>query len=200
MTGLTVHNQGLSQLDYVTASYHSSIWRAAGNANPSVLECMDMYHQVIENPHVDTISHPTFYLPEEHKLRMTAQEWLELFRNMRQRNVAFEINLDSTNLTRDPNNNLDRDLIRHAMLEGVPLIVGFDFHYLEDWGCLPSPPMVLTEREATQLFYEHSRNGGINRLLTRVLSNIEVLKQLGVQPRDIVNSSPELFTSWLRKR
>lgn len=198
--GLTVHNDGLSKLDYVTASYHSSIWRAAGNSDPSIGECMDMYHQVVENPHVDTISHPTFYLPSEQKLDMTAHEWLELFRNMRQRQVAFEINLDSTNLIHDPTDNLDRELIRQAMEEGVPLIIGFDFHYPEDWGCLPSPGLVLTETEATQLFDEHLKNGGIDRLLTKVLSNIHALQEMGIQPQDIVNSSPDLFTSWLKNR
>jgi len=111
---MTIDNEGLSQLDYVTASFHSSIWYAAGHEEPNSVDCLDMYHYIVDNPNVDTISHPTFYIPQNVRADMSSSDWTELLQNMRDRKVAFEINLDSTNLARDPNDNLDRNLIAFA--------------------------------------------------------------------------------------
>ena len=198
--GLTVHNEGLSGLDYVTASFHSSIWYAAGKESPSKTTCLDMYQYVAENPHVDAISHPTFYIPRDVKTSMSAQDWAELFQNMKEKGVAFEINLDSTNLTFSRDENLDRALIALAMKVGTPLVIGFDFHYMADWGGYPSPSILLEEDETRKLFNKHVENGSVNKLLGRVLGNIYALKDLGLTASNILNSNNGLFDTWISGR
>lgn len=198
--GLTVHNEGLTSLDYVTASFHSSIWQASGREAPSKTTCLDMYQYVAENPNIDAISHPTFYIPRDVKTTMMPQDWIELFQNMKERGVAFEINLDSTNLTFNREGNLDRDLIALAMKVGTPLVIGFDFHYIADWGGYPSPSIILGEEESRRLFTQHVENGSASKLLSRVLGNIYALRQMGLVPINIVNSTQEQFLKWLAKK
>lgn len=197
---LTVSNFGLSQLDYVTTSFHSSIWRAAGNPDLSRNGCIKMYNYVVDNSHVDAISHPILCIPTELKLSMTADDWIELFTHMREKQVAFEVNLDSTNLIYSRGKNLDRALVISTLKYCVPIVIGFDFHYLADWGCYPSPELLTSPENAIKLFHEHCANGSINRLLARILGNIYALKEIGFQPQDIVNSSEERFNTWLSGR
>lgn len=198
--GLTVHNEGLAQLDYVTASFHSSIWYAAGNESPNKTQSLDMYQYTVANTNVDAISHPTFYIPRDVKLEMTALDWQELFQHMKERGVAFEINLDSTNLVYTKESTLDRDLIALALKVGVPLVMGFDFHYMADWGAYPSPSIILDENEARKLFQTHVENGSVSKLLARVLGNIYALKQLGLEPVNIMNSNQNQFKTWLSQK
>lgn len=199
--GLTVRDEALSQLDYVTASFHSSIYYAAGNESPKTTGAMNMYNHVVANPNVDAISHPTFYLPQQEKLIMTPTDWSELFVNMSKNKVAFEINLDSTNLVYDRDGtNLDRNLLMHALKAGVPLVIGFDFHYIADWGGFPSPLLLINEDEIKIIIKEHHENGTISRLLARVLGNMYALKQMGIEPSNIVNSNDKLFKNWLAER
>lgn len=196
---LSVHDEALAQLDYVTCSYHSSLWRAAGNADPTKNDCLSAYTRALDNPHVDTLSHPTINLPPEAKARMTAADWTELLQHMKQKQVAFEVNLDSTNLILNKGYNLDAALVQHALSEEVPIVIGFDFHYPHDWGCYPSPRLVQ-KQDAPGLYAEHLDNGSVSRLLARVLGNIYALRQLGLQPADITNSTPSRFTHWLDSR
>lgn len=198
--GLTVHDEGLSQLDFVMASFHSSIWHAAGHESPSSTASIDMYHYVVENQNVDALAHPTYYIPEDVKAKMTSQDWSELLQNMKEKQVAFEINLDSTNLVYDKQKSLDRDIILQALKVETPLVIGFDFHYISDWGGYPSPSLVLGEEEARRLFQEHVKNGSVDRLLARVLGNINALSQMGLRPHDILNSSKDKFVEWLLKK
>lgn len=197
---LTVHDEGLSQLDFVTASFHSSIWHAAGHQGPDKTTSIDMYHYVVENQNVDMISHPTFYVPHEVKAKMSSQDWSELLKNMKENKVAFEISLDSTNLVYSKGGTLDRDIVSEALKVGTPLIIGFDFHYISDWGGYPSPALLLDPDEAKRLFREHVENGSVSRLLARVLGNIYALEQMGLQPHNILNSSKDKFLQWLEKR
>lgn len=197
---MTVDNRGLSQLDYVSASFHSSIWRAAGYKDPNSTECLDMYHYIVDNQNVDVISHPTYYIPQEVKRKMTAQDWTELLQNMKEREVAFEINLDSTNLVYERGGNLDRNVILQAMKTGTPLVIGFDFHNASDWGAYPSPELTLTEDEAKKLFREHMENGSTSRLLAKVMGNISSLEEMGLCAHDILNSKEDKFIEWLIKR
>lgn len=197
---LTVHDEGLSQLDFVTASFHSSIWHAAGHESPDKTTSIDLYHYVVENQNVDMISHPTFYVPSEVKAKMSSQDWSELLKNMKEKQVAFEINLDSTNLVYSKGKNLDRDVISQALKIETPLIIGFDFHNISDWGGYPSPDLLLDPDEARRLFREHVANGSISKLLARVLGNIYALEEMGLQPHDILNSSKDTFLQWLAKR
>lgn len=195
---LTVQNVGLASLDYVTASLHSSIWYAAGNEEMNLATCMEMYNHVADNPNVDTISHPTFYLPKDLKLRMKAKDWQELFVHMKSTGVAFEINLDSTKLTYDAEgNNLDRELVIQAMKFGVPIVIGFDFHDIASWGGYPSPKLLVGEAEIRRLFQIHLDNGSIDKLLARVMGNIYALKEMGIKPSNIMNSTQTLFKYWL---
>ena len=195
---LTVHDEGLSQLDYVTASFHSSIWHAAGYQTLSKTGAIDMYHYVVENPNVDVISHPTFYIPTEVKAKMSSEDWRELLGNMRDRKVAFEINLDSTNLLYTKGGSLDRDIVLLAAKIGTPLVIGFDFHYISDWGGYPSPSLLLSEDDARRLFKEHAENGSVSRLLARVLGNLYALKEMGLRPHNIKNASEKHFLEWLQ--
>lgn len=196
---LNLTNDTLSQLDYVTCSFHSSIWRAAENPSLSKTSCLDTYQYALENPNVDTLSHPTLYIPKEVKSEMRAEDWNELFQLMSQKQVAFEVNLDSTNLIFNMGYNLDTKLLLSALNHDVPIVIGFDFHYPHDWGCYPSPKLI-TQNQASNLFKEHYENGSINRLLARVLGNIYALRQLGLQPDDVLNNSQETFLNWLSKR
>lgn len=196
---LSLTDDALSQLDYVTCSFHSSLWRAGGNSDPSKTVCLDTYNNALTNSHVDTLSHPTINIPPEVKASMTSQDWDELFQLMSERQVAFEVNLDSTNLTFNDGRNLDRALLLNALNHGVPIVIGFDFHYPHDWGCYPSPRLVTCD-QAKGLFEEHLKNGSIDRLLARVLGNIYALKQLGLQPSDILNNGQGQFLEWLNKR
>lgn len=198
---LTIKDEALSKLDFVTTSFHSSIWHAAGNEKAkSGSEVIDMYHYVVENPNVDMLSHPTLYVPDEVKKNMTMQDWSELLKHMKEANVAYEINLDSTNLTYTRGKNIDRDVILEAIKIGTPLIIGFDFHYLSDWGVSPSPKLILDPEEARKVFQASVENGSISKLLSRVLGNIHALEEMGVRPHNIVNSSKDKFLQWLSKR
>jgi histidinol phosphatase-like PHP family hydrolase len=198
---MTVRNPGLKQLDFVTASFHSSIWHAAGNETAKKgSDVIDMYHYIVENQNVDMISHPTLYLPDDVKEKMSPQDWTELLTHMRDANVAFEISLDSTNLTYTRGRNIDREIITEAIKIGTPLIIGFDFHYLSDWGVSPSPKLVLDPNEARSIFQASVRNGSISKLLSRVLGNIYALEEMGVRPHNIVNSKQDKFVQWLSKR
>ncbi|HQG57566.1 MAG TPA: hypothetical protein PLX79_01160 [Candidatus Dojkabacteria bacterium] len=196
---LSLTDEALSQLDYVTCSFHSSLWKATGNSDPSKAVCLDTYNHALTNPNVDTLSHPTINIPLDVKMSMTPQDWNELFQLMSEKQVAFEVNLDSTNLAFNNGRNLDRALLLNALNHGVPIVIGFDFHYPHDWGCYPSPRLV-TKDKAEKLFHEHLENGSIDRLLARVLGNIYALKQLGLQPTDILNNGQGQFVNWLRKR
>ena len=196
----TVENNALGELDYVTASFHSSIWNLAGNPEPSIKTSIDTYQAVVNNPNVDAISHPTFYLPETVKDKMTPGDWKELFKVMKQKQVAFEVNMDSTNLVFGANNDLDRKLVATAVEEGTPLVIGFDFHELSDWGCYPSPKVLVDVNEASQVFQQLSNNGSNNRFLARVMGNMYALKQMGITPSHVVNSTESAFTGWLEQR
>lgn len=196
---LSVNDEVLQQLDYVTCSFHSSLWRASGNPDPTKKVFLDTYQNIVANRNVDTISHPTFYLPPEVKQNMTASDWKELLQHMKEAQVAFEVNLDSTDLVHNRGNNLDRALIVSALKHEVPIVIGFDFHYPHDWGCYPSPRL-LREKDAEALFQEHCQNGSISKLLARVLGNIYALKQLGLQPSDVLNHSQTSFNAWLSDR
>lgn len=196
--GLTVRDDGLNQLDFVTASFHSSIWHAAGHESARTgTEFIDMYHYVVENKHVDMLSHPSYYVPDNVKAKMASQDWSELLKNMKDANVAYEINLDSSNLLYNKGKNLDRGILMEALKIGTPLMIGFDFHYMSDWGVSPSPTLILDPEDAKRLFAEHASNGGASKLLTRVLGNICALEQIGLHPHDILNSSRDRFLQWL---
>lgn len=196
---LTVRDDALKQLDFVTASFHSSIWHAAGHESArNGTEFIDMYHYVVENKNVDMLSHPSYYVPDDIKTKMTPGDWSELLQNMKDANVAYEINLDSTNLLYNKGRNLDRGILMEALKIRTPLMIGFDFHYMSDWGVHPSPKLILDPEEAKKLFEEHASNGGASKLLARVLGNICALEQIGLHPHDILNSSKDKFLQWLQ--
>ena len=199
--GLTVENKGLRELDFVTASFHSSIWHAAGHETMKKgSDIIDTYHYVVGNQDVDMLSHPVAYVPYDIRAKMSSADWSELLTNMKKNNVAYEINLDSTDLLNTKGDNLDRKILSEALKTGTPLMIGFDFHYMSDWGVQPSPTLMLDPEDAKKLFHVHVSNGSASRLLARVLGNIYALEQIGVQPHDILNSSKDKFLQWLLKR
>lgn len=199
--GMTVADNALKELDFVTTSFHSSIWHAAGNEKARRgTEVIDMYHYIVENQNVDMLSHPTLYVPEDVKATMTGSDWTELLTHMKDANVAYEINLDSSTIAHSRTQNPDRRVLSEALKVGVPLIIGFDFHYLSDWGIEPSPKLVLEPKEAEDLFRKSIENGTISSLLSKVLGNIHALEEMGVRPHDILNSDKDTFLRWLSER
>lgn len=198
---LNVRNEALKQLDFVTASFHSSIWHAAGHETiKKSSKFIDMYHYVVENQNVDMLSHPTVYVPDDIKRKMSAKDWSELLKNMKEQHVAYEISLDSVNLAYNGGKSLDRNILLEALKIGTPLVIGFDFHYLSDWGVSPSPKLILDPDEARKLFQEHVSNGSASKLLARILGNMQALEQMGIKPHDILNSSKDKFLQWLLER
>jgi histidinol phosphatase-like PHP family hydrolase len=199
--GLTVKSDALKNLDFVTASFHSSIWHAAGNEKARKgSDVIDMYHYVVENQDVDMLSHPTLYVPDEVKGKMTIRDWSELLAHMRDANVAYEINLDSVNLAHTKGGSLDRGVIIEAVKAGTPLMLGFDFHYLSDWGVEPSPKLILSPEEAKEIFRQNVKNGSISKLTAKVMRNIYALEEVGIRPHNILNSNRDTFVQWLNER
>lgn len=199
--GMTVANSALKELDFVTTSFHSSIWHAAGNEKiRKGTEIIDTYHYIVENQNVDMLSHPTLYVPEKVKRAMNGADWTELLTHMKDANVAYEVNLDSSTLTHSHAQNPDRQVLSEALKVGTPLIIGFDFHYLSDWGVEPSPRLILEPEEARDLFKRNAENGTLSHLLSKVLGNIYALEEMGIRPHDILNSDKDTFIKWLKER
>jgi hypothetical protein len=146
------------------------------------------------------LSHPTVYVPDDIKRKMSAKDWSELLKNMKEQHVAYEISLDSVNLAYNGGKSLDRNILLEALKIGTPLVIGFDFHYLSDWGVSPSPKLILDPDEARKLFQEHVSNGSASKLLARILGNMQALEQMGIKPHDILNSSKDKFLQWLLER
>jgi histidinol phosphatase-like PHP family hydrolase len=198
---LTVKNKGLEQLDFVTASFHSSIWHAAGHEKINKgANFIDMYHYVVENQNVDMLSHPGAYVPDDVKAKMSPEDWSELLQNMKGKSVAYEINLDSGNLFDNHGGTLDRKILLEALKIGTPLMIGFDFHYMADWGASPSPSLILDPNEAKELFQKHVADGSASKLLVKVLENLHALEDIGIQPHNILNASKDQFLQWLLER
>lgn len=197
---LSVHDEALAELDYVTCSFHSGLWKATGSPDiEKKSQILDAYMYAVDNENVDTLSHPTVNIPPEVREDMSAGEWSDLLKQMREKGVAFEVNLDSTNLIYNDGRNLDRALVISALDAEVPIVIGFDFHYPHDWGAYTSPRLVNVENIGA-LLQEYLRDGTLDRLLARVIGNIYALKTMGLKPENIVNHSKESFNMWLAPR
>lgn len=197
--GLSLNDNCISQLDVVIASFHKFVWKAfSGEKDYSKQFLIEAYKNAVDNPNVVVLGHPTRCSSKVISL-ITPDDFGPVFEVMNKNGVAFEINLLED--LSSPEEALTVGVMKKAIEMMVPLIVGCDFHHFEDVGLAKGLGVYggVVNEENVQEIFKQNRNFHY-RLLRRLTKNIRILNTLGVTKDNIVNSSDQAFSTWLRER
>lgn len=181
---LDVNDESLRQLDLVIASFHYNYWKMANEGKkPTGYDYIASLIGAASNPHVDILGHPIRELQPIHLEEIRINDFDELFCLMRDREVAYELNLQDYILNdKSKKTDFERDLIQRAANLGVLFVIGLDFHNFNDY----------------QIYNE---SGGLNlKLFRRLWQIMTQFYHLGVDENNLINRNPELFLKWIKER
>lgn len=195
---LSLDKMTLDQLDYVIVSFHRFIWSIVSDESYLTPEYLiNLYMSVVDNEAVSVLGHST-RVSTKLLTAITSEDYLPLIERMSERGVAFEINV-LNDLSSDEEK-LTRGVIRLCVKYGTPIVLSLDFHHLHEVAILQGLSIddEVTEANIDQIF---RKNDQVHfRMLRRLISNVDILKQMGVTKDMVVNSSNQGFDSWLKKR
>ena len=199
---LIITDDVLGQLDLVICSLHYTLYSNATALKDraerlSMAEIIGAYTQAVSNPHIDVLGHPTREIGRSNKNIENLPLWLPLLDLMKEKGVAFELNLAHMNsLGQDAE--LERAVTAEAAKRGLPLFIGFDLHDLKELG-LPSSTGTI-EPATMRTEFEANRDQLHLQLMLKLMRLIRSLEQIGIAPENVVNSSDERFRAWLAAR
>lgn len=198
---LSLTNDVLGKLDVVIAALHWRTWNGFQGPDKSLEESKNKiikaYLNIANNPLVDILGHPTVF-PEDLKNIFTGNDFIPILNQMKNKNVAMEVNL-SVDL-RLSQHRLERDLISVAAKINTPLSIGSDIHHLKYYELLGVYTDTITKDNWQEAFNHHSESGWHFNLFRFLAKNIKLMEDLGVNPKQIINSSYENFDKWFRAR
>lgn len=194
---LDVDNSVLDKLDIVIGSMHYSYWKAAhDNVPPTGNDYILSILNAVQNKNLDVLGHPARELQDAHLAQINIDDWGDIFDVMKSRNMAFEINLLYRSWVSGDRLVLEKKLIEFAAKKGVLFVLGIDFHNFHEFKGASGEDEVFDKNNIDEIF---ERNKGIPnlRLFMWMKRVIQEIGSLGVNPENVVNSSPEKFESWL---
>ncbi len=182
---LDVPREVLSQLDIVIASKHNmkSVFPES-NGKPNATELANMYMNLMDNPEVDIIGHPT---REVHWSEIEKMDWPTIFSKARQTNTALEINVGTP---------LPRKIIKQAVQAGVPLSIGTDAHILDQFQHLSADEKATIENSDDRMEYPL---GVKYSFWKRIVKILRALEEVNAPKEQIITSSAKGFEDWLSK-
>jgi len=193
----------LQKLDLVVASRH------AIDNEKDIKAIKESLLSAIHNPDVDVIGHPDRYIQLNQQVTDTdqpcspevyRQAWDEILYEMAKNGKAFEINF---------NNRPNDELLEIASQKGVKFMLNFDAHDFNQFkqGVLEGyeAKQKWAKGEAADEDLEVLRQYKLDRLtsgpgvraILRLVKYLKKLKQLGVTPNRIINSSRENMINFL---
>jgi histidinol phosphatase-like PHP family hydrolase len=198
---LTTTNEELSKLDIVVASLHWRTWKTFRGSDETTEESKKMilqaYSHVSENTNVDILGHPVVFTSQLNS-EFSAKDFIVILEKMKSNNIAMEINLSY--ISDSPSGKLYLELIKAAVKIGVPLTIGTDLHHLKYYNFPDYFSDYITGKNWQEAFEFHQKSGWHFYLLRYLSRNIQMLKELGVSPEQVVNSSFENFFKWWKGR
>ncbi len=196
---LSLDDECLQEIDFTIASFHRFIWTIfSERVYYSSEELINMYLGALDNPSVRVLGHP---IRTSSKLigPRKSEDFLPVLEKMKEKRVAYEINplIDLS----DEQQKLNLEVIKECSRVGTPLILGFDFHNMEDIDFLKDISLDNNAIEGLSLDYVFSRNADVHfGVFRRLIKNVGILKELGVGKEQIVNSSDQNFDQWINER
>ncbi len=196
---LSLNNECLQQVDFTIASFHRFIWTIfSEKTHYSHDDLVSMYLGALDNSSVCVLGH-TIRPSTKRVGSLQFEDFLPLIKKMKKKRIAYEIN-PLVDLS-DEQESLNLQVIKECSRVGTPLIFGFDFHSTEDLEFLNNIPIGSDSSEGSSLDHIFSLNSDIHfRVFRRLIKNIQILKDLGVNKGQIVNSTDQKFDQWLRER
>ena len=196
---LDLTNNCLKRVRFVIASFHSFIWKIFNNRKEYFAkDILDGYQRAIKNPNIDALGHPT-KLPKKLIEVMKPECFTKIIRLLPENHVAFEIEiLEDFSAKR---HKLTRNVIAKAIKLGVNFICSSDFHQFDNLQCLKavSYPKETVYRTNVDSIYCQCKTVH-ETIKKRLLRNISLLRELGLKPRQIINSSNERFLDWFKQK
>lgn len=159
---LDIDDQTLLKLDYVGASYHTDEFKESNNGNHADLqEVLHAYEAVASNPSIDVLNHCVRELQPDviAEIEKNPECFDSVFQALAKNNKALEINLrDMVDPKRKNNAVLALKLAVRAKATSVKLILGADFHRLEQYLPTTLPDGTTQESAPTEKLKKFAAN------------------------------------------
>lgn len=182
---LDVPNDILAEMDLVIASKHDMrpVFPES-NGQPNAEELTNLYLNLMDNPEVDVIGHPT---RDVHWQIIEQMDWEALFAKSIETNTAIEINIGVP---------LPRKIIKMAARAGAPLFIGTDAHILEQFQFLTKQEKATIENSDDRLQYPLGVKYSFWKKVVKIL---RALEEVNTPAEQVITSSSKNFEDWISK-
>lgn len=195
---LSLNEDALQHLDYVVASFHRFIWSIFSEQKYFTVDYLiNLYLNAVDNPAISVLGHPTRALS---KLLnpITPKDYRPLIEKMAKKKIAFEVNIFKD--LASEGETLTREVVKICVENQTPITLSLDFHDLRE---IPFLNGLLIDGEVSEEtmteFFE--KNTHVHyRIFRRLIKNIKILKQLGVDRSQVINANNKQFDTWLASR